>query len=92
MTPDSFASLPLDEQLAALARALDSRPREHSEAELLEISGSGQSLGGFEVTSDGAGFLVTRNVSQQNERREPIVILNWFEELKSRTRTVSADE
>ena len=37
MTPDSFASLPLDEQLAALAHALDSRPREHSESELLEL-------------------------------------------------------
>ena len=55
---------------------------------LMEFSGGAQSISSLHITSDGTRFLLGRNVQDQGERREPIIVLNWFRELEAMTRSV----
>jgi serine/threonine-protein kinase len=52
--------------------------------ELFEIDGSAE-LDGLDIGHSGGTFLTTRSLVDSESRREPLIVLNWFEELKSRT-------
>ena len=72
--------------MAVSVSVQDETFRAQSPHQLFELKGSGYSFP-FDVAPDGNRFLFYRTAGEaKEESQQPVVVVNWFEELKSKTR------